>query len=679
MCDRPGSVGRLVRVSSLVVVWFWLSLPGVGAFAAVSTDVPAGELRGGLDGQGAWAALLEFLDRDGDGLLSRYEGAEAFLHLVSEADGNGDGVLHEQEALSFFKTSREEEEAERLEFLDELDADRDAALSLSEFPDELRPSFPQVDVDGDGRITASELLSAEDLGDPVQLFEQELLMFLSSVDADGDGSFGLDDLPPEGRMEFEQEFRRLDLNGNDLLSEQELLALVREELQGASFEVRGHLAVVTGVLGASTPGRLLELALEHPEVDTLVLHDVPGSIDDESNLRAARFVRRLGYATHVPADGTVASGGTDFFLAGATRTAETGARFGVHSWGGLGEEGSLVPADDPEHEKYLSFYRDMAIPEAFYWFTLHAASAEDIHWMTPVELERFRVLSTGSGPEPAAPQTALAKVGGCVLAAPAATAPEDLFHVGRVLQKEELAPLSKTLMACGIELAAEQEVPDVFLERVGAVVAEIFRVTESTDERLQQSVMKHLYEYKALLPVPRSEESLARLERNHAQVFEELEASHSVCDIIMAEVPRGLVMEVVEHVLHTVSDVGLHVSFPEAWGLDRGSLLWAAMQEAIQAGHYDVTSYDYLDGAPQDVVDRILLQEFAYWFITTAWDLQGDYGPDEDEWTVRDPRELRAAMPEFYAVYERTAGRVLSAPRPQTLAAIGPTRAEEGR
>ncbi|ANM32401.1 hypothetical protein ABI59_20840 [Acidobacteria bacterium Mor1] len=169
--------------------------------------------------------------------------------------------------------------------------------------------------------------------------------------------------------------------------------MVAEELAGATFEVDGTLAEMTGVIGASTPGRVLELALEHPAVETIVMRTVPGSMDDESMLRAAAMVRRLGYDTHIPGDGEVASGGTDFFLAGVRRTVGTGARLGVHSWAGLDEEGADLPRDHPEHAKYLAYYRSVGIPDRFYWFTLEAAPADGIHWMTSEEIAEYGVLS----------------------------------------------------------------------------------------------------------------------------------------------------------------------------------------------------------------------------------------------------------------------------------------------
>jgi len=340
------------------------------------------------DGGEALAALFDVLDRDGDGRIGTYEGAEAWLWLAAEA-GHGDGSLESRELFLHLERLRDEEHAEREGFFEELDRDADGRLTNDELPDDVRPLLAAADHDEDGVVTLDELQQADELGEPRAMFEAELRGFLQDVDQDGDGAFALADLPAEEQAGFREEFEHLDVDRDGLLTEPELLAVVDEELRGATFDVRGDTAVMSGVIGASTPGRVLELALEHPEVDVIVMREVPGSIDDESNLRAAALVRRLGLATHVPADGEVASGGTDFFLAGARRTAEPGALFGVHSWGGFGEEGADVPRDDPEHDKYLEYYRAMGIDEEFYWYTLEAAGADDIHWMTPEELERY--------------------------------------------------------------------------------------------------------------------------------------------------------------------------------------------------------------------------------------------------------------------------------------------------
>lgn len=633
--------------------------------------------------------LFAFLDRDGDGTVERYEGLDAFLLLVEEGDASGDGSLSESELRRVLVEQRGAERAERTAWFRELDRDGDGCVSLETEADEWATIAGTADSDEDGCVTLDELLGAPDLGSPRAMFEMELMEFLDEVDPDGDGAFALSDLPAQERAAFREDFERFDADRDGRVTRDELMAFLEDELAGASFEVRGTEAVMRGVIGSTTPGRVLELILEHPEVETLVLEEVPGSMDDEANLRAARYVRRRGLATFVPLGGMVASGGTDFFLAGERRSCASGARFGVHSWGGFGQEGADLPRDDPEHERYLDYYREMGTPEAFYWFTLEAAPAEGNHWMSEAELASYGFFTSppGSGPTSSGPSGSAESpnrdepvhgqgghIGGAVLRVPTGAIPKSPYAVTPVSPTSELAPFSKRLNACGIELAATGDVPDAFLVRVGKVVTDIFREGEGIDRSQQRRVVEALYAHRALLPVPTTERALERLVEADEAAFERIERTHSVCDIIMADAPGGQVMEVVEHLLHTITDVGLHAVYPDEWGLTRESELWRAMQRAIELGVYDISGYDDLDGAPRDVRDRILMQEFAYWFITSAWELQEPYGPDEQEWTLRTRNDVAEEMPEFYKVYGATAARVLSAPRASVLRTIGPER-----
>ena len=47
---------------------------------------------------------------------------------------------------------------------------------------------------------------------------------------------------------------------------------------------------------------------------------------------------------------------------------------------------------------------------------------------------------------------------------------------------------------------------------------------------------------------------------------------------------RPQVMEVVEHLLHHVTDVGLHFAFPSDWGLGTQSALHQCMQQVGKVG-----------------------------------------------------------------------------------------------
>lgn len=168
--------------------------------------------------------------------------------------------------------------------------------------------------------------------------------------------------------------------------------LLGEGYTPAEFAVDGERAVMSGVIDRTTPKVVQALLDEHPNVTTIVMQNVGGSVDDEANLVAARLVRAAGLHTHVPADGEIASGGVDFFLAGVERTVEEGARLGVHSWGGEpGQDGDSVPKDDPQHNLYLDYYAEMGTPAEFYWYTLEAAPASSIHWMSSAEITQYQM------------------------------------------------------------------------------------------------------------------------------------------------------------------------------------------------------------------------------------------------------------------------------------------------
>lgn len=158
-----------------------------------------------------------------------------------------------------------------------------------------------------------------------------------------------------------------------------------------SFAVSENAIIATGEIDSGSLDRFQDIMDEHPNANTLVLQYIGGSLDDEANVAFARIVRDRGLATRVPSDGLVASGGTDLFLAGVTRVLESGACVGVHSWAADDFTGTDLPRSDPEHNRYLDYYRDMGIDTAFYWFTLRAAPADGMHWMTPDEVAQFKL------------------------------------------------------------------------------------------------------------------------------------------------------------------------------------------------------------------------------------------------------------------------------------------------
>ena len=168
--------------------------------------------------------------------------------------------------------------------------------------------------------------------------------------------------------------------------------------EAATFEVTGDAAFMYGVIDHTTPAVVQALFDEHPGVTRIVMVDVPGSDDDPANLAAARLVREHGMVTVVPSNGVIASGGVDFFSAGEHRIVEPCGKLGVHSWNEDGPDGGIilgneVPKDHELHAMFLEFYREMGIPEDFYWFTLEAAPPQRIHWMSDEEIVLYGLVT----------------------------------------------------------------------------------------------------------------------------------------------------------------------------------------------------------------------------------------------------------------------------------------------
>ncbi|MDB9989436.1 hypothetical protein OAD90_01665 [bacterium] len=176
-------------------------------------------------------------------------------------------------------------------------------------------------------------------------------------------------------------------------------AIYKNNVYTTEFRVDGNKLHMSGLINSYTPEQLKDIFGAHPQIDTIVLGQMPGSIDDEANLAGAAWVAARGVKTYLPQEGSIASGATDFFLVGKRRVVEDGAEVGVHSWADVtGVTARDLPRDDPAHERYIGFYEGIgwtrAQAEAFYFFTIEKAPAEDIYLMTPQEM-----LATGLATE----------------------------------------------------------------------------------------------------------------------------------------------------------------------------------------------------------------------------------------------------------------------------------------
>jgi hypothetical protein len=162
------------------------------------------------------------------------------------------------------------------------------------------------------------------------------------------------------------------------------------------FHVNGKFAVAYGIIDGTTPKVVQDLIDKFPQVTTIVMLACPGSENDEANLKASLLLRKRGYKMYLPKGAFIGSGAVDMFLLGSQRVIDaTYKSVGVHAWSDGIMEATDFPKGHAYHQLYISYYMRIGLTqeqaENFYYFTIYAASADDIHWMTEEELDQYQV------------------------------------------------------------------------------------------------------------------------------------------------------------------------------------------------------------------------------------------------------------------------------------------------
>lgn len=169
-----------------------------------------------------------------------------------------------------------------------------------------------------------------------------------------------------------------------------------------SFKIEGHSAVMRGILDSSLPDLISNLFKVHPEVDTIIMEEIKGTVDLLATYEAGSIMREACITTVVPYKGFVASGGVSLFLAGCERIADESSSIVVHTWRNftLDDNGEKVvkvaaidlPVTDSAHDVHLDYLDEMGIPEEFYWFTINTPF-ETPHYLSNEELETYNIVT----------------------------------------------------------------------------------------------------------------------------------------------------------------------------------------------------------------------------------------------------------------------------------------------
>ena len=161
------------------------------------------------------------------------------------------------------------------------------------------------------------------------------------------------------------------------------------------LEVKGDKAYLSGDLGYRGYYQFKKMIAEHPEVRTVVLTYVSGSIDDAFNMHTGRIIREAGLTTEILSDSEIYSGGVDLFTAGKERIVEQGAIAGVHSWCCVNDlPAGEVPKDHPAHQFQIAYFKMTMgdeLGEDFYFFTLESGPSGEMYNMKDDEIKQWGV------------------------------------------------------------------------------------------------------------------------------------------------------------------------------------------------------------------------------------------------------------------------------------------------
>ena len=159
----------------------------------------------------------------------------------------------------------------------------------------------------------------------------------------------------------------------------------------------GATLEMNGTIGSSSLINFNKLESTFPDVNNINIKNCDGSSDDDVNLKLSAKVHQKKINIHLMDNGEIASGGVDFFIAGKQRTKGSNTKIGVHSWAGKNETATDFPIGHNNHLPYINYYVDVGFTqqqaEDFYYFTINAAPAESIHWMTESEITQYNLIT----------------------------------------------------------------------------------------------------------------------------------------------------------------------------------------------------------------------------------------------------------------------------------------------
>ena len=247
----------------------------------------------------------------------------------------------------------------------------------------------------------------------------------------------------------------------------------------------------------------------------------------------------------------------------------------------------------------------------------------------------------------------------------------DIYSKGSIINDEQFAPFNRYIDVNGLRMFVLDKVKDEFVLDVANTFEAMFPQSSDTiDLTSQQLLLQSMKDFNTFQrigyigPPENGEPASAPLSGGweFAQDYIWEKPSSSTASQIG---------EVVEHLLHTITSISLKYTFPEKWDWDdTSSDVYLAMQEAIDKGIYNVSSYSSLKSDPEGY-NTIIVQEFVYWFVSAEWNyfevmglsVNGSWeGGSNEEWSLLTSQEVEEQLPLAHKLYVESFSKLVQKP-----------------
>ena len=247
----------------------------------------------------------------------------------------------------------------------------------------------------------------------------------------------------------------------------------------------------------------------------------------------------------------------------------------------------------------------------------------------------------------------------------------DIYSKGSIINDEQFAPFNRYIDVNGLRMFVLDKVKDEFVLDVANTFEAMFPQSSDTiDLTSQQLLLQTMKDFNTFQRI-----GYIGPPENGEPASAPLSGGWEFAQDYIWEKPNSStasqIGEVVEHLLHTISSLSLKYTFPEKWDWDdTSSDVYLAMQEAIDKGIYNVSSYSSLKSDPEGY-NTIIVQEFVYWFVSAEWNyfevmglsVNGSWeGGSNEEWSLLTSQEVEEQLPLAHKLYVESFSKLVQKP-----------------